>query len=29
MNQASLFNLMPERRTWKVSELTIRIRELL
>jgi exodeoxyribonuclease VII large subunit len=29
MNQASLFNLMPERRTWKVSELTTRIRELL
>jgi exodeoxyribonuclease VII large subunit len=29
MNQASLFNLMPERRTWKVSELTARIRELL
>src|ERR1700690_2024304 len=29
MNQASLFNLMPERRTWKVSELTSRIRELL
>ena len=29
MSQASLFNLMPERRTWKVSELTARIRELL
>ncbi|HEY4879863.1 MAG TPA: exodeoxyribonuclease VII large subunit [Candidatus Acidoferrales bacterium] len=29
MNQGSLFNLMPERRTWKVSELTTRIRELL
>src|SRR5277367_1134584 len=29
MSQASLFNLMPERRTWKVSELTTRIRELL
>lgn len=29
MNQASLFNLMPERKTWKVSELTTRIRELL
>ena len=29
MNQTSLFNLMPERRTWKVSELTARIRELL
>jgi exodeoxyribonuclease VII large subunit len=29
MSQASLFNLMPERRTWKVSELTARIRDLL
>src|SRR6202142_4608345 len=29
MNQASLFNLMPERRVWKVSELTDRIRDLL
>src|SRR5208283_5892353 len=29
MSQTSLFNLMPERRTWKVSELTARIRELL
>jgi exodeoxyribonuclease VII large subunit len=29
MSQASLFNLMPERRTWKVSELTVHIRELL
>ncbi|MGA9179825.1 MAG: exodeoxyribonuclease VII large subunit, partial [Candidatus Acidiferrales bacterium] len=29
MSQASLFNLMPERRTWKVSELTAHIRELL
>jgi exodeoxyribonuclease VII large subunit len=29
MNQASLFNLMPERHTWKVSELTAHIRELL
>jgi exodeoxyribonuclease VII large subunit len=29
MSQASLFNLMPERRTWKVSELTAFIRELL
>jgi exodeoxyribonuclease VII large subunit len=29
MSQASLFNLMPERRTWKVSELTTHIRELL
>jgi exodeoxyribonuclease VII large subunit len=29
MSQASLFNLMPERRVWKVSELTDRIRDLL
>jgi exodeoxyribonuclease VII large subunit len=29
MSQASLFNLMPERRTWKVSELTARIRDML
>jgi exodeoxyribonuclease VII large subunit len=31
MNQASLFatNLMPERRVWKVSEITARIRDLL
>src|SRR5580692_2863403 len=29
MSQTSLFNLMPERRTWRVSELTARIRELL
>jgi exodeoxyribonuclease VII large subunit len=29
MNQASLFNLVPERRVWKVSELTERIRDLL
>src|ERR1700690_2368900 len=29
MNQASLFNLIPERRVWKVSELTDRIRDLL
>lgn len=29
MSQASLFNLMPERRVWKVSELTERIRGLL
>ena len=29
MNQASLFNLMPERHVWKVSELTDRIRDLL
>src|SRR5580698_5773077 len=29
MSQTSLFNLLPERRTWKVSELTARIRELL
>ena len=29
MNQASLFNLMPERRVWKVSELTDQIRDLL
>ncbi len=29
MSQASLFNLLPERRTWKVSELTAHIRELL
>jgi exodeoxyribonuclease VII large subunit len=29
MNQASLFNLIPERRIWKVSDLTTRIRELL
>ncbi|HJZ52239.1 MAG TPA: exodeoxyribonuclease VII large subunit [Candidatus Acidoferrales bacterium] len=29
MSQASLFNLMPERRTWKVSELTAHIREML
>ncbi|MGH9746096.1 MAG: exodeoxyribonuclease VII large subunit [Candidatus Acidiferrales bacterium] len=29
MDQASLFNLMPERRVWKVSELTDRIRDLL
>src|SRR5580700_10649082 len=29
MSQASLFNLMPERRTWEVSELTAHIRELL
>src|ERR1700740_3236753 len=29
MSQASLFNLSPDRRTWKVSELTARIRELL
>jgi exodeoxyribonuclease VII large subunit len=29
MSQASLFNLMPERHTWKVSELTAHIRELL
>jgi exodeoxyribonuclease VII large subunit len=29
MSQASLFNLMPERHVWKVSELTERIRELL
>src|SRR5580692_601215 len=29
MSQASLFNLMPERHVWKVSELTERIRDLL
>jgi exodeoxyribonuclease VII large subunit len=29
MSQASLFNLLPERRTWKVSELTAHIREVL
>src|ERR1700732_2013337 len=29
MDQASLFDLMPERRVWKVSELTAGIRELL
>src|SRR4029077_774129 len=29
MSQASLFNLMPERHVWKVSELTDRIRDLL
>jgi exodeoxyribonuclease VII large subunit len=29
MSQASLFNLMPERRVWKVSELTERISGLL
>src|SRR6516162_573529 len=29
MSQASLFNLMPERRVWRVSELTDRIRDLL
>ena len=29
MSQASLFNLMPERRVWKVSELNARIGELL
>lgn len=29
MSQASLFNLMPERRVWKVSELTERIRDLI
>ncbi|HXZ14131.1 MAG TPA: exodeoxyribonuclease VII large subunit [Candidatus Sulfotelmatobacter sp.] len=29
MSQASLFNLMPERRVWKVSELTERIAGLL
>src|SRR6201984_364301 len=29
MSQASLFNLMPEGRVWKVSELTDRIRDLL
>src|SRR6202050_5452545 len=29
MSQTSLFNLMPERRVWKVSELTERIRDLL
>ena len=29
MSQASLFNLMPERHIWKVSELTDRIRDLL
>jgi|HubBroStandDraft_4_1064222.scaffolds.fasta_scaffold00072_29 exodeoxyribonuclease VII large subunit len=29
MSQANLFNLMPERRVWKVSELNARIGELL
>jgi exodeoxyribonuclease VII large subunit len=29
MSQASLFNLMPERRVWKVSELNARVRDLL
>ena len=29
MSQASLFNLMPERHVWKVSELTERIRDLI
>jgi exodeoxyribonuclease VII large subunit len=29
MNQTSLFNLMPERRIWKVGELTERIRDML
>jgi len=29
MNQSSLFDLMPERHVWKVSELTAGIRELL
>src|SRR6202451_1414782 len=29
MSQANLFNLMPERRVWKVSELNARICELL
>ncbi|MFZ3217564.1 MAG: exodeoxyribonuclease VII large subunit [Candidatus Acidiferrales bacterium] len=29
MSQSSLFDLMPQRRTWKVSELTAHIRELL
>ncbi len=29
MSQASLFDLMPQRRVWKVSELTQRIRDLL
>jgi exodeoxyribonuclease VII large subunit len=29
MSQASLFNLVPERHVWKVSELTDRIRDLL
>src|ERR1700685_3056782 len=29
MSQTSLFNLIPEGRTWKVRELTARIRELL
>src|ERR1700690_3740201 len=29
MNQTSLFNLMPERRIWKVGELTERIRDTL
>ena len=28
MSQASLFNLMPERHVWKVSELTERVRDL-